>query len=475
MNEFTDKEKVMAAELARQDFYFFVRWMFLNTKGFKWMHNWHHKSICDALMRVYKGEVKRLIITVPPRYSKTEIAVVNFMAWALGHYPDSEFIHVSYASQLATENSYKCREMLLSGPYNEVFPYTKVRDDSTAKDHWKTSVDGRVYAAGNKGTLTGFGAGKKRPGFGGAIIIDDILKASEAKSDVIRNGVLSWFQTTLESRKNDPSTPIIVIMQRLHEMDLAGWLLDGGNGEEWEHVNYPAIIDDEALWPAMHSLEELQRMQRANPYVFSGQYMQNPSPDGGGAFKPEQLKIVDAIPAGHIEWVRAWYLASTTSGDWTVGGKLGRLPDNRYIIADIVRLKATPDERDQAILNTAALDNIVCKQSIPQDPGQAGKTQVTYLTKELAGYRVISSPESGNKETRAEPFASQVNIGNVLMLKADWNTVLIHEMKMFPNGKHDDQIDALSRAFSELVKTSGGIKISPDALRKAKMLSKFRR
>ena len=112
---------------------------------------------------------------------------------------------------------------------------------------------------------------------------------------------------------------------------------------------------------------------------------------------------------------------------------------------------------------------------VSQDPGQAGKTQVTYLTKELAGYRVISSPESGNKETRAEPFASQVNIGNVLMLKADWNTVLIHEMKMFPNGKHEDQIDALSRAFSELVKTSGGIKISPDALRKAKMLSKFRR
>ena len=209
------------------------------------MHNWHHKEICDALTKIYTGEIKRLIINVPPRYSKTELAVVNFMSWALGHHPDSEFIHISYASQLANENSFKCREMILSGAYNEIFPYTKVRDDSSARDHWKTTSGGVVYATGTKGTITGFGAGKKRKEFGGCIIIDDPHKASEANSDVIRNSVLSWFQTTLESRKNDPSTPIIVIMQRLHEMDLAGWLLDGGNGEEWTHINLPAIIDDE--------------------------------------------------------------------------------------------------------------------------------------------------------------------------------------------------------------------------------------
>lgn len=476
MKEFTDEEIAMAAEMARQDFYFFSRWMFLNTKGFKWMHNWHHKIICDALTDVVNGKIKRLIINIPPRYSKTELAVVNFMAWCLGHFPDSEFIHASYSSALANENSYKCREMILSQAYQNVFPFTKVRDDSKAKNHWKTSSGGVVYAAGTEGTITGFGAGKKRKEFGGCIIIDDPHKASEATSDVIRNNVLNWFQTTLESRKNDPKeTPIIVIMQRLHEVDLAGWLLDGGNGEEWTHINIPVLDGDTPLWPEMHSLEELRRMEKANPYMFSGQYMQSPSPDGGGAFKPEQLKIVDVLPEGRIEWVRGWDLASSTSGDFTVGGKIGRLSDGRYVIADILRIKATPDERDHAIVNTTALDGIGCKVSIPQDPGQAGKTQVAYLTRELAGYRVISSPESGNKEIRAEPLAAQINVGNVMMLRAEWNANLVHEMRMFPNGRNDDQVDALSRAFSELVKSSGGIKISPDAVRKAKMLSRFRR
>ena len=476
MADFNDNEIVMASEMARQDFYFFSRWMFLNSRNYKWMHNWHHKVICDALTDVFNGKIKRLIINIPPRYSKTELAVVNFMAWCLGHYPDSEFIHVSYSADLAENNSFKCREMILSGPYQDIFPYTKIKDDSKARNHWRTSAGGVVYAAGTKGTITGFGAGKKRKEFGGCIIVDDAHKADEAKSDTIRNGVLNFFSNTLESRKNDPAeTPIIVIMQRLHEMDLAGWLLEGGNGEEWHHINLPAIQDDMALWPEMHSLEELQRMAKANPYMFSGQYMQQPSPSGGGAFKPDQMKVIDAIPAGHIEWIRGWDLASTTSGDYTVGGKIGRTQDGHYIIADIVRLKATPEERDNAIINTTSLDGIGCKVSIPQDPGQAGKTQVTYLTKSLAGYRVVSSPESGNKETRAEPLAAQINVGNVMMLRGEWNQALMHEMKMFPNGKNDDQIDALSRAFSELVKNYGGIKISPDALRKAKMMARFRR
>ena len=107
------------------------------------------------------------------------------------------------------------------------------------------------------------------------------------------------------------------------------------------------------------------------------------------------------------------------------------------------------------MVNTASLDSVSTKISIPQDPGQAGKTQVLYLTRELVGYSVESSPESGDKVTRAEPFASQVNVGNVVMLRGGWNTALIDEMRMFPNGSFDDQIDSLSRAFSHLI--GGGL------------------
>lgn len=445
---------------AREDLYFFSRWMFEQRKGYRWQEAKHHQLICDALMRVFNGECKRLIINVPPRYSKTELAVVNFIAWCFGKISDCEFIHVSYAGALATNNSANVRGLIQHEAYRGLFPSLQLASD--AQHHWKTTTGGVMYATGAGGTITGFGAGKHREGFGGAIIIDDPHKADEARSDVIRQGVIDWFQNTLESRKNSPDTPIILIMQRLHEGDLAGWLLDGGNGEEWEHLCLDVWQKDDAgnnipLWPEKHDAETLRRMERAAPYVFAGQYRQRPAPPDGGMFKPDQIQIVDAIPAGQIEWVRGWDFGATTDGDYTAGGKLGKLPDGRFVIGDMVRDRWGPDERDAALTNTASRDGSRVRVSIPQDPGQAGKTQALYLTRKLAGYPVSSSPESGDKTTRAEPFASQVNVGNVLIMRGPWNDELINEMRMFPNGAHDDQVDALSRAFSELIVGNFGL------------------
>lgn len=451
---FSDKERFVAAQVAQVDLYFFARWMFLQRKGYQWQRAPHHKAICDALMRVYRGECKRLIINIPPRYSKTELAVLMFIAWAMGQAPDSEFIHTSYSTTLAVNNSSQIRDLIQHEAYGEIFPGTVLADGSTAKDHWKTTQGGVMYATGAGGTITGFGAGKMRDGFGGAIIIDDPHKADEARSDVVRQGVIDWFVNTLESRKNDPErTPIILIMQRLHENDLAGWLLAGGNGEKWEHLCLSAWTDDGfPLWPEKHDQHELRRMEEAAPYMFAGQYRQRPAPPEGGIFKPDMLLTVDAIPAGHIEWARGWDLASLDgAGDYTAGPKLGKLLDGRYIIADVVRDQVGPDARDRLMANTAANDGTTVRIGIPQDPGQAGKTQVLDLTRKLAGFMVHSSPETGDKVTRAEPFASQVNVGNVMMLRGTWNQALKDEMRMFPNGKFDDQIDGLSRAFSVLL------------------------
>ena len=463
MRQFSPAEEFAAQELARADLYFFSRWMFNQRRGYKWLRSPHHKTICDSLMRVYRGECKRLIINIPPRYSKTELAVVNFIAWCFGHVPDAEFIHASYSGTLAINNSAAVRGVVQHEAYAEIFPGMTLATD--AKAHWVTTAGGVMYATGTGGTITGFGAGKHRDGFGGAIIIDDPHKADEARSDVMRQNVIDWFQNTLESRKNSPETPIIVIMQRLHQDDLAGWLADGGNGEEWETVCLPAIqADSTALWPAKHDIETLRRMEQAAPYVFAGQYQQRPAPAEGGVFKPDQLQVVEALPAGSIQWVRGWDLASTTNGDWTAGAKLGRMSDGRLVIADVVRLRAGPDERDAAIVNTAAADGRAVKISIPQDPGQAGKTQVLYLTRSLVGHRVVSSPESGDKVTRAEPLAAQINIGNVLMLRGEFNRQLIEELRMFPNGSNDDQVDALSRAFAELI-GKAPMRISPEFLK----------
>lgn len=459
------KQRFVAAELARADLYFFARWMFGRRRGYAWQRAPHHRLICDALMRVFRGECKRLIINVPPRYSKTELAVVMFIAWALGQVPDAEFIHTSYSSTLAGNNSAAVRALLQHEAYREMFHDTQLADE--ARSHWSTTAGGVMYATGAGGTITGFGAGKHRPGFGGAIVIDDPHKADEARSDKIRQGVIDWFQNTLESRKNSPDTPIILIMQRLHEKDLAGWLLGdrgkdlsgppvpGGNGEVWEHLCLSAWADARdtvPLWPEKHAAEDLRRMEKAAPYTFAGQYRQRPAPLDGGIFKPGQLQIVDAIPAGRIEWVRGWDLASVDqAGDYTAGARLGKLADGRFIIAGMERDQLGPDDRDALMRNTASRDGYGCKISIPQDPGQAGKTQVLALTRMLAGHIVTTSPETGDKVTRAEPLASQVNVGNVLMLRGVWNDPLIEEMRSFPNGAFDDQIDALSRAFAELL------------------------
>ncbi len=463
MIELDAEKRFVSGYMASQDLYFYSRYMFLRRKNFHWLRNHHHRTICDALMRVFRGECRRLIINMPPRYSKTEIAVVNFITWCLGKVPDAEFIHTSYSTRLAVNNSWQARELLTTEAYQEIFP-TRLNSDSKAKDEWRTTDGGVLYATGAGGTITGYGAGKQRAGFAGAIVIDDPHKPDEVTSEVMRQNVIDWFQNTLESRKNSPDTPIILIMQRLHENDLAGWLLAGGNGEHWEHLSLPAIQDDgTALWPAKHKIEDLRRMEAASPYVFAGQYMQSPSPLEGGLFKPDQIGVIDAIPAEPIQWVRGWDLASTTDGDWTAGVRLGRRSSGRLIIADVARLRTGPDERDAAILNTAALDGKRVKVSLPQDPGQAGKTQVLYLTRSLAGYSVISSPESGDKVTRAEPVAAQVNVGNVDMVRGDWNQAFVNELRMFPNGTFDDQVDGLSRAFAELI-NKRAMRINPALL-----------
>ncbi|AWJ93307.1 terminase (plasmid) [Azospirillum baldaniorum] len=450
MLDMTPEKRFAAVQLAREDLYFFSRWMFLQRKGFKWQRAKHHAAICAALTKVFRGGSRRLILNLPPRYSKTEI-VKNFIGWGLGHHPDSEFIYTSYSGRLASASSWDVRGMAQHPAYGEVFPSLALRDDSQAKDEWRTTEGGIVYAVGAGGTITGYGAGKMRPGFGGAILIDDPHKADEARSDVMRQNVIDWFQNTLETRVNGPDTPIILIMQRLHEGDLAGWLLNGGNGERWDHVCLKALQDDgTALWPEKHDVAELRRMRAAKPYTFAGQYQQQPAPPEGNIFKPDSIKPIEELPAG-TRFVRAWDLAaSEDEGDWTVGAKLGQLPDGRYVIADIVRLQGGPERVEEAIVNTAARDRRSVAVCIPQDPGQAGKSQVRYLTKQLAGHTVKSSPESGDKITRAEPFASQVNVGNVLMLAAPWNDALIAEMRVFPNATNDDQVDALSRAFNEL-------------------------
>lgn len=433
------------------NFYDFVQLMYFAQHKRKMLNASHHKPICDALTRVILGKTKRLIINVPPRSGKTLFVSQMFPAFCMGLNPASNFILTSYSKTLASNNTYMIRELMRHEVYQSIFSDTKpvIKDDSQARDEFRTEAGGMVYGVGSGGTITGKGAGAMGDMFAGAILIDDISKPNDALSETMRASTIEWFRGTLESRRNSPDTPIIIIMQRLHEQDLSGWLLGGGNGEEWELLKIAAINDDgSSFWEEQFPVDMLKRLESASPYTFAGQYQQEPSPRGGGFFKPHNIEIIDTLPAG-VKWVRGWDLAATADGgDWTAGAKLG-IKDDVIYIADMVRIQGAPDEVEKLIVTNAKLDGFL--QSIPQDPGAAGKSQVAYLSKKLQGTKFKFSPESGGKTTRAEAIASQINVGNMRMIRAPWNEVLMHELASFPKGAHDDCVDALSRAYNELL------------------------
>lgn len=271
------------------DTLFATRYFFRQNEGRSFNVGDHHKRIAAALDRVFAGECRRLIINCPPRYSKTEMAVKAFIAKGLALNPASKYIHLSYSASLALDNSERTKDIVASDWYQELFPYVQIKPDSKAKQKWYTTAGGGVYATSSAGQVTGFGAGLVEEDFpnednthkwGGAIIIDDPLKPEDAFSPVIRNKVNDRFENTIRSRVNSRNTPIIVIMQRLHRDDLAGYL-QTLEPNEWEVLSLPALsVDSEghevALYPFKHTVEELHKIQAANRFVFETQYQQNP-------------------------------------------------------------------------------------------------------------------------------------------------------------------------------------------------------
>ena len=437
---------VAVRALAQKSLHFYSKYTFQRRKNFKWRDNWHHKLICEALEKVFNGETKRLIINLPPRYSKTELAVLNFITWSLGKVPDSEFIHVSYSSTLAENNSSNAQQIMVHESFAEVFPDVKLA--SSAKAHWKTNSGGVMYATGSGGSVTGFGAGKMREGFGGAIIIDDPHKANEATSDTMRNGVIEWYQNTLSSRTNNPDTPIIVIMQRLHEEDLAGWLLKGGSGEEWTHLNIPAINElDEPLWEWKHSLEQLKTMQRSSPYVFAGQYMQMPAPLGGGIFKSAWWQWYKPVAAPRFKRiVQSWDTAFKTkeANDFSVCTTWGETDTGFYLI-DIWKDKVEfPDLKRMVVsLATKHRPNVL----LVEDKA-SGQSLIQDLRRETR-LAIVPVRPTMDKVARANLVTPLIESGRVYLPEGHPQVAdLVVSASQFPNAAHDDDIDSVTQALT---------------------------
>lgn len=442
----------------RTDLLAFTAHSFKARRGADFKLSPHHEVVASALERVTIGETKRLIINVPPRSGKTELAVKNWIAWCMGIVPDCEFIHASYSKRLATTNTWETRAIMQHESYAEIFGAPMFRQDSNAKDEFRTAQGGVVYATGAEGTITGYGAGKMRPRFGGAVIIDDPHKAGEGNSDTMRQNVIDWFSTTMESRLNTRDTPIIVIMQRLHEMDLSGWLLAGGNGEKWEHVCIPAIDgDDLSFWPDQFPIDDLRRMERSNAYVFAGQYMQRPAPVGGGVFKDDWWGFYDVTPA--LDW-RVIYADTAQKtkqeNDYSVFQCWGKSRRGQAVLIDQMRGKwEAPELQNMARAfwqKHKAIDERAPLRAMKVEDKVSGTGLIQTLKRE--GVPILPIQRNRDKLTRAYDAAPFVESGNVLLPRqAPWLADFLSEAATFPKGAHDDQIDPMMDAVTDMLET----------------------
>lgn len=280
----------------------FTRYFFKHQHGRKFIIGEHHEKICEALDKIVKGEIKKLIINIAPRYGKTELAVKSFMAYGLAINPKSRFIHLSYSDDLALDNSESVRDIVALPEYQQLFPDVQIKKGSDSKKKWYTTKGGGIMATAAAGQVTGFGAGQvdeedfdfikeSRNTFSGAIIIDDPIKPEDADSEKIRSKVNQRWDSTIKNRVNSRNTPIIVIMQRLHEYDLCGYLIDQ-SPDEWTVLSFPCLRDNDtaSLWPFKHTVDELIKMQNENEMVFSRQYQQDPKPLAGYLFTKPNTK-----------------------------------------------------------------------------------------------------------------------------------------------------------------------------------------
>lgn len=433
----------------------FSRYMFRSKRNVDMLDNWHQARICKSLERVYTGRTKRLIINVPPRSGKTEIAVKSFIAWSMGLAPDSEFIHASYSKRLATANAYDIRATMQHEAYRLVFPWLKLQDDSKAKDEFRTTAGGIVYATGAEGTITGYGASKMRDSFGGAIIIDDPHKAGEATSPVMRQSVIDWYQNTIQSRLNKPDGPIIIIMQRLHEEDLSGWLLNGGSGEAWEHLVIPARDESgQSFWPEQFPPEMLDRLELTSPYVFAGQYMQRPAPLGGGIFKDEWWRFFDAMPPIKHRAIYADTAQKTKEqNDYSVFQCWGVTQDNQLVMLDMARGKWEAPELETMARAFWQKHHSQAYHGPLRAFKVEDKVSGTGLIQKLKreGIPIVPIQRNIDKVTRAFDAAPYIQSGNVYLMRSTPHLAdFLSEAAVFPNGSHDDMIDATMSAISDL-------------------------
>lgn len=462
MRQLTENDvAAIEREFCKRSLSGFIRRAWRHIDPQPYIHGWHMDALAEHLEATARGEITRLLINIPPGTSKSTATSVFFPAWMWGPlgWTSARFIGASYEQGLAIRDNRRNRQLIESEWYQKHWP-VRFTSDQNEKTYFENTERGFRQASAVK-SMTG-----RRGDF---VVWDDPLSPEKAYSEHEREIANRVFAETLPSRLIDPrKSVIVIIMQRLHEADVSGYILSRDLG--YEHLclpmefeadrkcvtsigfSDPRTQDGELLFPERFPSEVIERDKNVmGSFAVAGQFQQRPVPREGGMFKHHWFNVVSAVPAG-TRFVRGWDLAASTKSDspYTAGVKIGKTPEGRYIIVDARRERVnTPRAMIKA---TASQDGVECFISYPQDPGQAGKDQAKSIALDLAGYKFRSSPESGDKATRAEPLAAQCEAGNVDILKGAWNAAFLDEICAFPFGEFMDQVDAASRAFNEIAR-----------------------
>ena len=465
------KEKVRA-HACRRSLHYFLRqaWQEIEP-GTKFVNGRHVECLCEHLQAVSSGQIRRLLINVPYRTSKSTIVSTIWPSWDWIDHPWRQFLTIAHKASLTIRDTRKMRILLRSKWYQDKFPIA-FSSDQNQKSRFENDSMGCRIACGVKEGITGEG--------GHIIICDDLHDRDGAMSDVKRKSTIETFNEKILNRLNDPEKgAIVVIGQRLHEGDIFGELLATGG---WEHICLPMRYEPEhphlsrtslgfrdwrtqkgeLLWPERFGEEILAEHEKSlGSYGTAAQLQQNPVPIGGGLFKVQHFTPVESPPTLIRRAVRYWDKAATDSvesleADFSAGVLVGEGRDGYYYILDVVHGQWSPAERNIRIEETAKIDKarpFNVQLWVEQEPGSGGKESALLTKRELVEYgaRAETVSGKGSKIVRALNWQPTAEGGMVRMVRAPWNSAFLKEITMFPLGKRDDQMDAASGAFAKLL------------------------
>lgn len=491
----------------------FTKHFFRIRQGIDFRVNWHHVYIADTLEKVIRGEIKNVVFNVSPGSSKTEEVVINFIARGLALNARARFLHISYSDDLAVLNSETAREVVRSEEYQQLWP-RKIAADADSKKRWNVEDAGKkaggVYATSLGGQITGFRAGHMAEGWQGAILIDDPLKVEDAYSKTNRDKANRKLISTVKSRRANPDTPIVVIMQRLAEEDPTGFIKAGGIPGEWTFIEIPALITDEyvanlpehirplvdsserdedgrfSYWPYKEPLRELLAAEKADRYVFSGQYMQRPSPLGGGIIQSGKFVRYGALPSLQYRKIFADTAQKTAErNDYSVLQCWGLGKDNRIYLIDQIRGKwpapelkrrATDFWNKHKAIGAGDPDAPALRQMLVED--KASGTGLIQDLSEDGGIPVAGIERTKDKLTRVMDIVSHIDVGNVCVpAEAPWVNDFVTECDSFTaddTHAHDDQIDPMVDAITDMLMGSRPLVVTADDLKQLSRMGRTR-